>query len=96
MANIFNINRSIPLWSQVGHRPARDHALKAIALGVLFGASLLSMPGAHESHRELAHGLRMAARLLTDPQGKAPLLVPEVGFVGREPTRSPTVSANLT
>jgi hypothetical protein len=62
---------------------------------MLFGASLLTMPGAHASHRDLAHGLRMAARLLTDSQGKAPLLAPEVGFVGREPTRSPTVSANL-
>jgi hypothetical protein len=69
---------------------------KAIALGTLLVASLLSVPGARESHRDFAQGLRMALRLLAEPQGKAPLATPSAGFVGRKPTRSPTVSANLT
>jgi hypothetical protein len=59
-------------------------------------ASLLSVPGARESHRDFAPGLRMAMRLLAEPQGEAPLATPSAGFVGRKPTRSPTVSANLT
>jgi len=72
--------------------------LKAIALGTLLVASLLSLPGAQESHRDLAQGLRIALRLLAEPQGQgeAPLATPSAGFVGRKPTRSPTVSANLT
>jgi hypothetical protein len=99
MSNVFSVNSSIfSIWRKPGEGPDRGQpssTWKAIALGMLFGASLVAMPGAHTSHRELAHGLRLAARLLTEPQGKAPLLAPELGFVGREPTRLPTVSANL-